>query len=231
MQKKSKKIKTQGLPDDLELLSQLPAKVDFLLLKDRLKLYKNARKKIFDLAKKGYLQSIQKGLYFNSKSSELKLLHVESFANSLYFPSYVSAEWALQYYGLLTDRVHIITSVTTRRSSQFKTPVGTFAFDHIHKKRYAIGYSMQTVDDATFLIARPEKALLDYVNLRAGKISWKSKADISLFLEEDLRLDTERLLELISEDHLKELIPYYHRNAKEARLLRWMIAQKEGLDV
>lgn len=221
MQKKSKK------QPDIEILNALPIQVDVLLLKDQFSMYKNPQKKIFDLTQKEYLYPIKRGRYFNLKSEDLKKTQLESMANVLYFPSYVSAEWALQYYGLLMDRVHTVTSVTTRRTAQFKTPMGIFSFEHINKRRYPCGYVMQTSAEKSFLIARPEKALLDFINLRVKKISWKTKTDIFKFLVEDFRIDLKSLFNLVKNEELRELLPYYHRNSKEARLLKWLITQQK----
>lgn len=217
MQKKS-------IPSDLEILDQLPLKVDLLLLSDRFSHYKSVRKKIFDLTKKGYLELLSRGHYLNLKSSQARNTSPESIANALYFPSYVSSEWALQFYGLLTDRVYTVTSVTSRKSAYFKTKLGNFAFDHIQKNRYPIGYVLEPENG--FLIARPEKALLDYLKLRGHDMTWRSPAEMELYFEDDLRVDLQSLLGQVKPEHLKELIPYYHRNSKEARLLKWLLARK-----
>ena len=221
MQKKSK------YTSDFEILNALPAQVGALLLKDCFSYYKKPQKKIFDLMQKGYLFSIKKGHYLNLKSKEIKTAKLECLGNMLYFPSYVSAEWALQYYGLLTDRVYTVTSVTTRRSANFNTPMGVFSFEHIYKRRYPYGYFIETSQEQSFFIARPDKALLDYINLRIKKINWKSKEEILAFLIEDLRLNLDAFLKLIKIEELDELLPHYHRNSKEARLLKWLKTQKE----
>ena len=221
MQKKSKK-------NDIEVLADLPVQVEGLLLKDRFSAYQNPTKKIFDLLKKQYLVSIKRGTYFNMKSKEWEALQMEVVANALYQPSYISAEWALQYYGLLLDRVYTVTSVTTRRSKQFSTPAGEFSYDHIPKKRYPVGYTLQSEKtQAGFFIARPEKALVDYVNLRAKDLQLSRKEDIPEFLENDLRLDLSAFLKMVRVKDLQEILPCYHRNSKEARILKWLIARKE----
>lgn len=156
-------------------------------------------------------------------------MQLETLANSIYQPSYISAEWALQYYGLLTDRVYSITSVTTKKNAYFETPLGTFAYDHLNRKRYPVGYLIKvSKDSSSFLIARPEKALLDYFNLRLKDVSWSHRNDILETLENDLRLDVRTLLKMIKTEELQELTPYYHRNSNEARLLRWLLARKEN---
>jgi hypothetical protein len=60
-------------------------------------------------------------------------------ANPLYGPSYISLEYALSYYGLIPERVESITSVTTKRSKKFITPLGSFSYEHIPLKAYPIG--------------------------------------------------------------------------------------------
>lgn len=220
MQKKSKTT-------DLELLAELPVRVDYLLLADQFSKFKSPKKKIFDLKKKGYLRSLKRGQYFNLKSKFIKITSFEIVANSLYFPSYVSMEWALQFYGLISDRVTVVTSVTTMRSKDFKTPYAPFSYKHITKKRYPVGYVSKVHNgNDIFLIARPEKALIDYVSIRAKDLIIKSNEDIREFLENDLRLDLTQFLKNVEVGDLKQLLPLYHRNSKEYRLLRWLIQQR-----
>jgi len=222
MQKKSIKA-------DIEILGELPVRVDYLLLQDRFSHHKSPKKKIFDLKKKGYLQQIKRGQYFNLKSKFIATTPYEVVANSLYFPSYVSMEWALQFYGLIMDRVVTVTSVTLQRSKNFKTPYAPFFYQHLSKNRYPLGYvsKLNNAGEA-FLIARPEKALMDYVNIKAKDFVIKSDSDIQEFLEEDLRLDLQEFLKTVSADEIKELLPAYHRNSKEHRILKWLFHQKES---
>ena len=183
MQKKS-------IKPDIETLANLPVRVDYLLLEDCFSNFKSPKKKIFDLKKKGYLRQIKRGQYFNLKSKFIESTPYEIIANSLYFPSYISMEWALQFYGLIMDRVVTVTSVTRLRSKNFKTPHSPFSYKHITKKRYPVGYiTMINKAGDSFLIARPEKALIDYVNMKAKDLTIKTNDDIQEFFENDLRLD------------------------------------------
>lgn len=223
MQKKS-------IQSDIEILANLPVRVDFILLADQFLHYKSPKKKIFDLKKKGFLQQIKRGQYYNLKSKDIEITPHELVANSIYFPSYISMEWALQYYGLIADRVTTVTSVTLLRSKEFKTPYALFSYKHISKKRYAIGYLIQTNNSGEdFLIARPEKAFIDYINIRAKDLVVKNDNDIQEFLENDLRLDSQELIKLIELGDLNELLPFYHRNSKEYRILKWLVRRKESL--
>jgi predicted transcriptional regulator of viral defense system len=223
MQKKSKK-------SDIDILTSLPVMVDYLLLEDQFSYFKSAKKKIFDLKKKGYLRTVKRGQYFNVKSKFLESTAVETVANSLYFPSYISMEWALQYYGLIMDRVTTVTSVTLLRSKNFKTPYSPFSYKHISKNRYPVGYitKINTAKE-TFLIARAEKALIDYVNLRATNLKIKTENDIQEFLENDLRLDLSEFLKIVKIEDITEILPSYHRNSKEYRILKWLCSRKDNI--
>lgn len=222
MQKKS-------IKSDIEILANLPVRVDYLLLEDCFSNFKSPKKKIFDLKKKGYLQPIKRGQYFNVKSKFLESTPYEIVANSLYFPSYVSMEWALQYYGLIMDRVATVTSVTLLRSKNFKTPYSPFSYKHISKNRYPVGYITKTNNTGqSFLIARPEKALIDYVNIRAKNLTVKTEGDIQEFLENDLRLDLPEFLKVTKIEDLQELLAFYHRNSKEHRIIKWLTNRKEN---
>lgn len=217
MQKKSN-------PSDLTILEQLPSSVDLLILVDRFAHYKQPRKKVFDLVRKGYLELVSRGRYLNLKSQDFKQTSLEKMANALYFPSYVSAEWALQYYGLLTERVYTITSVTPRKSAYFRTSLGDFEFQHLHKHRYPFGYEIDSENH--FMIARPEKALLDYLRLRSHDMSWRTSQEMENFLTENLRIHFSSFLQQTTVDHLREVLSHYHRNSSEARFLKWLLARK-----
>lgn len=222
MQKKSKK-------NDIDILAELPVKVDYLLLEDNFSNYKNPKKKIFDLKNKNYLYQIKRGLYFNLKSKQIESTPYEIIANSIYYPSYISMEWALQHYGLIMDRVNTVTSVSLKRSKDFKTPYAPFSFKHISKNRYPAGYVTKTNKAGdSFLIARPEKALVDYVNIKAKNLKINTVDDIEEFLENDLRLDLNEFLKVTILNDLTDLLPFYHRNSKEHRILKWLIHRKDS---
>ncbi len=126
------------------------------------------------------------------------------------------------------DRVTPVTSVTLLRSKNFNTPYSPLSYKHITKNRYPVGYVTKVNKSGdSFLIARPEKALIDYVNMKAKDLVIKTDGDIQEFLENDLRLDLSEFLKIIKPEEIKELLPFYHRNSKECRILKWLISRKE----
>src|SRR3989338_1885568 len=66
-------------------------------------------------AKRGLLAKLKKGLYV------FDLSKVDEFivANQLYYPSYISMETALNYYGIIPDVPQTITSVTSITTKKF----------------------------------------------------------------------------------------------------------------
>lgn len=222
-------MQKRGKKTDLEILADLPVLVDFILLQDCFSRYKSPKKKIFDLKMQGYLQQIKRGQYFNLKSKAFEFTPYEVIANSLYYPSYVSMEWALQYYGVIPERVKGVTSVTLLRSKIFKTVYAPFFYWHLSKNRYAVGYGVKLNDKGeSFLIAGPEKALLDYISVKAKNLKITDDKDIRDFLKKDMRLDLDEFLKIVKTEDLDLLLSFYHRNSKEYKTMRWLLKQKGG---
>lgn len=148
-------------------------------------------KQITDKARRleaeGRIIRLKKGLYVaNANGGELSR---ELVANHLYGPSYVSMSWALRWYGLIPERVNLIQSVTTKHSRDFSNALGTFHYQNCAADYFPIGIAMKGEHDCHFLIASPEKALCDYICF--NKITLRFMKDVRLFLEEDIRFDTD----------------------------------------
>ena len=156
---------------------------DYALLKDMLKAYKNPRVKINQLLKTKKITRVKKGLYTQTDGNFSPFV----LANMMYGPSYVSSDTALGYYSLIPERVHTVTSVTTGRNKHFDTPAGNFTFEHVPVHLYEPGIKrVELEDQRAFLMASPEKALIDRL--------WREKSldtsqKMSDYLEFDMRFD------------------------------------------
>lgn len=118
----------------------------------------------------------------------------ESLANLIYGPSYLSLEYALSYYGLIPERVEEVTSMTPLRSKIFRTPLGVFAYEHLHLRKMAIGLTLIEADRRhQFLIATPEKALADRISFHKNLTTTQ---DVYSFVCEGLRIEEEALAKL-----------------------------------
>ncbi len=157
--------------------------------------YKRPNDKIKSLGKEGLLQSIKKGLYIAGPVFDKK---PESFliANHILGPSYVSTESALSYYGLIPERVYAVTSMTTKSSRGFDTPVGHFAYRQLPLPYYAFGLTRIELSDEQFaMMASPEKAICDQIVTTKGVVL-RSVSACHDYLVENMRMDEKSVREL-----------------------------------
>lgn len=103
---------------------------------------------------RGWLESPKRGLYYFTDNPPDEFL----LANKLYTPSYVSFETALAYYSIIPETVYSIISATTKVTREFEGGGKKFRYLKIKQTAFT-GY----VKKGDYLIAEPEKALVDYV--------------------------------------------------------------------
>jgi hypothetical protein len=168
---------------------------DYQVLLDALAGYGKPRDKITRLIASGEIVRIKKGLYCFGGALRRRPICGEYLANLIYGPSYVSLDSALSLHGLIPERVETVTSVTTRRSRSFETPLGHFSYRTLGQPRYATGIIRETSGATPFLVASPEKALADKIwadsRFKGARVS-----DYEAYLLDDLRIDPDALLAL-----------------------------------
>lgn len=182
---------------DLSSASLLPAKLrgaipseefDYQTLLHGLKGYSSPRDKITDLLTKGIILRIKKGLYVFGELYRRAPIQREVIANLLYGPSYISLEYALQFYGLIPEGVETLTSVTTGRQRRFRTPLGSFTYRMIPMRAFQSGMDLiQHEGMRPFLMATPEKALADKLVAERGG-EFRSLRGMREYLLENLRI-------------------------------------------
>jgi predicted transcriptional regulator of viral defense system len=117
--------------------------------------------------KQGKVINLRRGMYTLGDTYRRAPLVPAALANQLCRPSYLSGLWALGFYDLIPERVVWLTSVTSRPPQRFENPFGVFDYRNIKQERF-FGYRTATQGGASFLIAEPEKALLDHWHLTPG---------------------------------------------------------------
>ncbi len=140
--------------------------------------------------KKGYLIRLKNGIYAFSREKDK--LTGESIAFLLYQPSYLSLESALAWYGFIPEIVYAYTSVTARVTRTFKNACGRFIYRHM-KSDLFWGYVEKKTDYGPYLLAEPEKALLDYLYLNLSRIN--NEDDF-----ENIRLNEEQIGNTLNKD-------------------------------
>ncbi len=166
---------------------------DYQVLMTCLNAYSRPRDKITDLMRKGQIIRVKKGLYIFGQEYRKRPYSREILANLIYGPSYISLEYALSYHGLIPERVESLTSVTTGRSRTFTTPVGLFTYRMIPMPAFQTGMTRIELDDGgAFLIATPEKALIDKIFIDRGA-DMRTLKGLEEYLFENLRIDPDLL--------------------------------------
>lgn len=134
---------------NLGLFSITDFKKIFSISKDN-----TAYKIIARLTKSGILKKMIKGKYL------FTLISTDDFqiANFMYPSSYISLESALSFYSILAQFPHQITSITAKKTRNIETLNKEFTYFHIKPSLF---FDYEKKDN--FLIASPEKALLDYL--------------------------------------------------------------------
>ncbi len=169
----------------IELIEKLPSPV-FTLQDLKLAGIKIYPYQLSNWSSKGYILKLKNGVYIlNREMDKVPGRHI---AFSLNPKSYLSMEWALFKYGLIPEIVNAYTSITTKPGRTYNNKMGTFIYRSV-KKDLFFGYYKEKENGFPYLIAYPEKALVDFLYLNSGILD--TKEDV-----EELRLNQVELKNL-----------------------------------
>lgn len=118
--------------------------------------------------KKGKIISLKKGLYVLKsrwEKEENKQDYLEYLANKIYEPSYVSGEYVMNKYSLLTEAVYGITNITTKPTKSFINELGVFSYYSVTPRLW-VSWEIKKFYSAPVLIAKKSKAIFDFLYLR-----------------------------------------------------------------
>jgi len=132
---------------------------------------------------------LKRGLYvsadfFNKNKNDISYSFY--LANIIRTPSYISSWAALQYYGLVTEAIHSITSVTLKVTRDYKIKAGNFIYQSI-RKDFFIGFGLKR-EKFDFFIASPAKALFDLLYFRTSQLRGFNLEKIETMIK-GLRID------------------------------------------
>ncbi|MEN8202777.1 MAG: hypothetical protein ABFS28_09300 [Bacteroidota bacterium] len=161
--------------------------------------------------KKGYILRLRNRWYaFNDAKSHENLEWLA--ANLIYAPSYISLHTALSWYNLIPEMIVSTTSVTTRKTNKFSTPIGDLDYHRIRPELFGFGYKLENMDPSRsesgksrkIMLATPQKAILDFFYINSF---YDTEKDM-----EDLRLNDNELARIIN----KEFYQYLERYESKA---------------
>lgn len=156
-------------------------------------------RRLYEWQKRGYIKKVINNFYIFT-DRQFGEADVNFIANKLCEPSYLSIEYALNYYSLIPETVFWRTSVTSRKTKKISGFLGNFSYQKI-KSQLFFGYKLARINNTTFKIAEPEKALLDFLYLRNDV---KTKADFY-----ELRLNREVYKETVSQKKIKNYLKVF----------------------
>ena len=131
-------------------------------------LYSNIKRWI----KKGQLIQIKKGMYVTKEyvlNVQDESSYKEFLANKIKYPSYLSTEYVLQEYSILSDAVYAYTSVTLKSKNTYANKFGRYIYRNITRKLFT-GYDIKEIGGYEIKEATKPKALFDYLYLKLYRI-------------------------------------------------------------
>lgn len=174
----------------------------------------SVRSKIVRAVDSGDILSIRRGLYCLSQKWLPSGMSRHLLANLIYGPSYISMESALSFHGWIPEAVHSVSSVSLLRARTFETPLGFFDYVQVRQTPLLAGVLRvvrSSEEMGSFYMAKPLKALADYVASRGLEWSGVEPLVDSLRIEEDV-------LESVTARDFEELEGVYH-SARARRFL------------
>ena len=162
---------------------------------------------------------LRRGIYCLSDRYAKGKVDPLGLAQLLYGPSYISLESALSYHGWIPEAVRAVTSVTSKRSRNFDTPIGLFTYVRVPQRLFLAGARrVKSGRGTSFFLATPLKALADLVYVQGR--DWQG----ALPVIESLRVEEDSLAELSSADFDEVLQGY-----KPGRVTRFLNALRKDL--
>lgn len=215
------------VPKKLSGLENLLPEVDYQALMAQMPHQSHPRRKLKELQNKGLLIRLKKGFYVLTKEMVGQDHSEQIVSNLLYGPSYLSLEYALAFYHLIPERVEVMTSITTQKNKIFPTMIGKFTYEHLSQSLYPIGVRIgKTPDQRCFLIATPEKALMDIFSLRFKKTKKPTEKMIRSALTEDLRFDLAAFIKNKDQSLLTEMKFIYKNRPWHHLLIDFLLEAK-----
>lgn len=174
------------------ILTTLFPKENITEINKSLSLLENAGK-IIRLKRSMYITLDQ----FNDAKTNFEFL--ATIATAIRKPSYLSTEYVLRKYNVLTEATYGYTLITTKSRSSVKNRLGEFKYNQITPKLFT-GYNAFTYLNYEYYESTKAKALFDWIYFKRSIIPYTKNIN----LVEELRLN----LEEYTDNDFSELIGY-----------------------
>jgi len=143
---------------------------------------------------------LSKGIY----TADISKINWEGFAVEMHSPSYLSFEWALARYNILSQKPINLTLATAKRSREITTPQNIIIYHHLQPKLFW-GFIMEN----NYLLAEPEKAFLDLAYLSLNGYAKFDAEEMNLELLNKIKL--KKYLRKINYQKLNNLLLKFYK--------------------
>jgi predicted transcriptional regulator of viral defense system len=121
--------------------------------------------------KTGKIIRLKRGVYvYASYTEKLRYAgryedYLEFIANKLISPSYLSGEYMLSRYSILSESPSTLTSITQKTTRIIENEIGNFSYSNI-KEQLFCGFLIEKKEEFTIFKATKAKALFDFLYLK-----------------------------------------------------------------
>lgn len=173
------------------------------MLYEELSDYVNPAAKIRRMTEQGKLFPIIRGLYETDPDVPPYCL-----SRIIYGPSYISFDYALAWFGLIPEKVSVITAASfqKRKMKTYSTRFGVFTYRDVPSSVYPIGIRFYSEGDYSYLMASPEKALCDKLYTISPR---RNRKELKSLLFEDIRIDPS-VFDSLNREELLDIASRYH---------------------
>lgn len=163
------------------------------------------RNNLFRWVKKGHLSKLRQDWYaFRDLRSNAEASRY--LACRIYTPSYISLHTALAFYAIIPEAVTAVTCITSNRPTSYHNDFGEFSYQSVKPSMF-FGYKQMPLSPhGSYLLAFPEKAILDLLYLYPQYNTPEALLDLRFdgwWMQKEL--DKERLLEYSEQSGVKSL--------------------------
>ncbi|OIO38873.1 MAG: hypothetical protein AUJ71_01995 [Candidatus Omnitrophica bacterium CG1_02_49_16] len=175
------------------------SKLPLIASKDAIRLEKDGqaiRNQLTRWQERGLVLKLKRGVYMLNRDDRKVEPSRIFLANRIYGPSYVSLEFALNFYGLIPERTADVTCITTKKTARFRNEFGTFIYQHIKPDAFRGFKSAKDEAGLPVFIAEPEKAVVDFVYLNLSKFKTPAKEQFaqSFRFQNTEKLNTKKIV-------------------------------------
>ncbi|MBU1017381.1 MAG: hypothetical protein ABIJ36_02990 [Patescibacteria group bacterium] len=154
-------------------------------------------------ARLGKVTRLKKGVY--TMKTGFSSDYTEFVACTLYLPSYLSLEYSLYYYNILTEIPVNFTLITKKKTASFSNKIGRF-FYHKIKTELFCGFNVERSEGFYIFKATKAKALFDFLYLRKNMLAdEKSVLELRLNLSNINKRDMLELEKYVSIEGSKKM--------------------------